>query len=234
MPEDQSAQIPPGQCLPGRTCFRYKPFAVYQDGCVVATDRKEAARVVLQGFKDPRLLRLVRDAPVASRTLVMLVIQIACNGGQHLYNGDCKSAFLQGRKYGELAQDDNLTKLYLVSPKDPVSRKGVPEFVDSRGRSTLWELLGSVFGLADAPRRWFESADGFGVSAAPTSVGRVSFSVSTRGGGASDVAAYSVAVARVAGGSCITGGRRRACSLRISRRPTRRSAVGAARIAATD
>ena len=42
------------------------------------------------------------------------------------------------------------------APSDPIARKAVPEFQAPDGWGALYELLGSVFGLADAPRRWFE------------------------------------------------------------------------------
>ena len=71
-------------------------------------------------------------------------------------SGDCKAAFLQGVKFGDLPKGEGLVKLYMSAPKDPISKEAVEEFLDPDGTPSLWELLGPVFGLADAPRRWFE------------------------------------------------------------------------------
>ena len=104
-------KIPKEQIMPGRVCYRSKCKSLYKfdrssGERKIDTVRVPSARVVLQGFKDPRLARLIRDAPVGSKLAIMLTIQIACNNHQHLYNGDCKSAFLQGRKYGDMAGDE--------------------------------------------------------------------------------------------------------------------------------
>ena len=86
----------------------------------------------------------------------------------------------------------------------------------SAGASVDAAPVASIWLARGAPRRWFDSADGFGVTAAPTSVGRVSYNVTTTssslaaggsgvgGGGASRVATYSVRVTRVA--AAATGG----------------------------
>ena len=79
-------------------------------------NRTESARCVLQGFRDPRLTHLVRDAPVATRLSVILVVQIACQNFWDLCSGDCRAAFLQGVKFGELPADHGLVKLYMSAP----------------------------------------------------------------------------------------------------------------------
>ena len=56
----------------------------------------------------------------------------------------------------------------------------------------------SIWLARGAPRRWFDSAEGFGITGAPTSVGRVSYNVSTGApcGKSNCVAAYTVLVKR--------------------------------------
>lgn len=57
---------------------------------------KAKARIVAQGFRDPHLPLLSRDAPVLSRAGLFCLLQWASTHHAPLFNGDCKSSFLQG------------------------------------------------------------------------------------------------------------------------------------------
>ena len=111
VPRNQRGRVKPKQKLPGRTIFRGKPVVAYFNDTngqrQTKLTRKASARIVLQGFRDYRLEKLVRDAPVASRNGIILLLQVACNNHQDVNQGDCKSAFLQGTKYGTGDSDDN-------------------------------------------------------------------------------------------------------------------------------
>ena len=125
--------------LPARTCFKWKILA---DGY----SRKAKARIVVQGFRDPHLPLLARDAPVLARLSLMAVIQWAANYGLSLWNADASNAFLQG-----MPDDERPEHIYMKPPKDPISTAAVPEFA----LDVCYELWAPVYGQANAPRRWF-------------------------------------------------------------------------------
>ena len=55
------------------------------------------SRLVVQGFRDPHLPILMRDAPVLSRVGLTAILQVTVSYRWRLWNADAKSAFLQGR-----------------------------------------------------------------------------------------------------------------------------------------
>ena len=106
--------------LPARVCFRWKPV----DG---GASFKAKARIVIQGFRDPHLPLLSRDAPVLSRIGLVDIV-----------NGDCKSAFSQGKPDHERPE-----KIYMRVPQDGVSREAAPEWAQEPDvvrapRPSLW------------------------------------------------------------------------------------------------
>ena len=104
------------------------------------------ARCVVTGFLDPDLRRLTRYSPTPTRLSAMCVCQCAVSGfadGWKLITADVSTAFLQGR------QQDRAQPLYMRPPHDPiVAMSG--EFADCE----LYEVLGNVYGLANAPYLW--------------------------------------------------------------------------------
>ena len=70
----------------------------------------------------------------------MLLLQWSCSHQVSLWNGDCKSAFLQGRP------DD----IFMAPPKDPVALEAIPEWNDP---ALLYKLSAPVYGQSNAPRR---------------------------------------------------------------------------------
>eukprot|EP00435_Cladocopium_sp_Y103_P049983 s529_g15.t1 len=125
--------------LPSRVCFKWKPTPN-------TGGYKAKARIVIQGFRDPHLPLLTRDAPVLSRNGLMTLLQWSACFQTTLWNADAKSAFLQG-----LPDDERPTKIYMKPPTDGISIQGIPEWNDD----ILYELIAPVYGAANAPRRWY-------------------------------------------------------------------------------
>ena len=133
--------IPKELILPSRVCYRWKPI----DG---GSSFKAKARIVIQGFKDPHLPLLSRDAPVLSRLGLMCLLQWASSLNLDLWNADCKSAFLQGKPDNERPQ-----KIYMQVPQDGIALAAVVEWANNPKQ--LYELHAPVYGQANAPRQWF-------------------------------------------------------------------------------
>ena len=75
--------------LRSRVCYRWKPKT--------GGGFKPKARIVVAGFRDPHLPLLTRDAPVLSRAGFVSILQWTTTYCVRLWNGDCRSAFLQGK-----------------------------------------------------------------------------------------------------------------------------------------
>ena len=123
--------------LPSRVCYRWKPV----DG---GASYKPEARIVIQGFRDPHLPLLSRDAPVLARISLMVIPQWAATWNTDLWNGDMKSAFLQG-----LADTERPTSIFMRPPSDGVSISVIKDWT----WGVLYELSAPVHGQANAPRR---------------------------------------------------------------------------------
>jgi hypothetical protein len=133
--------IPKELILPSRVCYRWKPL----DG---GASFRAKARIVIQGFRDPHLPLLARDAPVLSRIGLMCILQWACSLNLDIWYADCKSAFLQCKPDEERPQ-----KIFMKAPQDGVAREAVPEWSQNPGQ--LYQLHAPVYGQANAPRQWF-------------------------------------------------------------------------------
>ncbi|CAK9000573.1 Retrovirus-related Pol polyprotein from transposon RE1 (Retro element 1) (AtRE1) [Includes: Protease RE1 [Durusdinium trenchii] len=133
--------VPKHLILPSRVCYRWKPI----DG---GTSHKAQACIVIQGFRDPHLPLLSRDAPVLSRIGLMALLQWAASMGTDLVNGDCKSAFLQGKP-----DDERPEKIYMRVPQDGISLAAIEDW--NNAPDTLYQLTAPVYGAANAPRRWY-------------------------------------------------------------------------------
>eukprot|EP00438_Fugacium_kawagutii_P015255 Skav215782 [mRNA] locus=scaffold2278:226968:227495:+ [translate_table: standard] len=126
--------------MKSRVCYRWKP----KDG---GKWFKAKARIVIQGYRDPHLPLLTRDAPVLARTSFMLILQWAACHKVSIYNGDCKSAFLQG-----LPDTERPTAIYMKPPQDDLSLEVNPHW---RNKKLVYQLSAPVYGQANAPRRWY-------------------------------------------------------------------------------
>ncbi|CAE8632217.1 unnamed protein product, partial [Polarella glacialis] len=128
--------------LKSRICYRNK-----NPGGVLAAK----ARCVAIGCGDPDLAQLNRDAPTPTRLSFFLILQIYVSGANRKFNdltdkwsllsADALTAFLQGTQ-----QRDK--RLFMQPPRDPlVERSGIFP-------AELYEIVGNVYGLANAPREW--------------------------------------------------------------------------------
>ena len=108
--------------------------------------RKAKSRLVVQGFRDPHLPLLARDAAVLARSSLACLLQFASSLGLELLNADCKSAFLQGQP-----DDARPEAVYFRPPKDGIAIKAVPEW----NNDIIYQMVAPVYGLSNAPRQWF-------------------------------------------------------------------------------
>ena len=81
-----------------------------------------------------------RDSPTASKLALRTVFLMASNNSWPVESLDAKSAFLQG---------EELSRLVYVRP--PIEY--------SQGKSQIWKLRKSLYGLGDAPRSWYKRVD---------------------------------------------------------------------------
>ena len=106
---------------------------------------QDKARLVLQGFSDPDLLRgaLETSSPTLSRISRQILLAISINEGWSKFTADVNTAFLQGDKQPRL--------LWRRVPADACRLMGCPP-------GTRVKLLKPLYGQADAPRAWFQVA----------------------------------------------------------------------------
>ena len=120
-------------------------------------DGSAKARLVIQGFKDPRLAldsdgksrmysdtgeEIRTDSPTASAAAMRLVILSSLREQCPLYSTDISTAFLQGIEY------------------DGTQQGLIARLPDGR----LFLLNKALYGLGDAPRRWMEKLHGVLIS----------------------------------------------------------------------
>ena len=99
------------------------------------------ARLVVQGFTDPRLGKIDTASPTCSRRARQWFLSAAASMGLQMHKGDVRQAFLQGDE----EQND-----ILCEPVEELKKKlGL-----DRGQCV--RLLKAVYGLVNAPRRWWE------------------------------------------------------------------------------
>ena len=110
------------------------------------TGRKAKARLVVKGFTDPDLLTVRAEAPTLSKIARHVFLQVAASQKFLLECGDVKTAFLQGDQ--EEAERD----VYADPPADVKDMLGM-------GRDEVLKLLGAVYGLRIAPRRWYKRVE---------------------------------------------------------------------------
>ena len=100
------------------------------------------ARLVLLGYQDPDLGAYARSSPTLTRLGRHSVLQIAAQEGWNLFSLDAKNAFLAG----ELSSRSKA--LYMSVPRDLLEMLKLPQ-------DTVFKLLKSAYGLAEAPIAWF-------------------------------------------------------------------------------
>ena len=95
----------------------------------------------MQGFNDPDLFTLDRDAPTVPPLVVTIMMQVIASLGWALFGGDIKSAFLQG---GQAQYRPG--RIYMHQPLDGFLKK-----LPGVDRTLLLEVIGSVPGLVKCP-----------------------------------------------------------------------------------
>ena len=109
---------------------------------------KFKARWVCRGFQDKHAWEQQTDSPTATRYGFRLVAQCAANNYWDLFHLDLKTAFLQGEHYNTESRS-----VIIQLPSDI----GLPPWM-------VGVCLRPVYGLNDAPRRWWNRLDKFLVS----------------------------------------------------------------------
>ena len=132
-----------------------KSRAAYRDKSRGLGQLRAKTRVVLIGCGDPDLRQLTRDSPTPSRLSELIILSIAASGANSLFNNDglkwhlwlsdAAQAFLQGRQ--DPSERDG--PIYMSPPRDPI--------IEAAGAypASLYEVTGNCYGLANAPRVWF-------------------------------------------------------------------------------
>jgi hypothetical protein len=100
-------------------------------------------RWVVKGFQDPDLDVLERQSPTLSADGLAMVLQVIASMQWIMTVADVEGAFLQGEKY-----DRDTGKIYTSMP--PGGFPGIPQ-------DSIFELTKCVYGLMDAPLRWWRS-----------------------------------------------------------------------------
>lgn len=107
-------------------------------------------RWVLKGFQDPDIWELHRQSPTLSADSLVVILQILASRKWELMIMDVEGAFLQGEPL-----ERQQGKLYAKMP---------PEGIPGYPNDAVIELCKCVYGLTDAPRKWWESITGTLVS----------------------------------------------------------------------
>eukprot|EP00439_Symbiodinium_sp_Y106_P036560 s6218_g4.t1 len=110
--------------------------------------KKFKARWVCRGFQDAQKYDLQTDSPTATRYGFRVASQHAASMYWDLFHLDLKTAFLQGETY-----DLDRRVIHVQLPTDI----GLPLYL-------VGLCTRSVYGLADAPRRWWNRLDKFLIS----------------------------------------------------------------------
>ncbi|CAE7366584.1 GIP [Symbiodinium natans] len=131
--------------MPSRNAYRDKNRGA-------GPDIKAKCRTVIQGCHDPDLGLLDRSSPTPTRLAEFLIYEIACAGYNRrlqrnrkswkLWSGDVSTAFLQGQPQ---ARD---LPIFMRPPRDDIQRMAQTFLRD------LYEVVGNLYGLCNAPRTW--------------------------------------------------------------------------------
>ena len=98
------------------------------------------SRIVLPGHMDPDVSEVRTDSPTTQATAVRMAVALCVSPQWLCYLFDISTAFLSGKEVG--------SELYVRPPRD---LKGTTF-------EELWLILRSAYGLAGAPRLWYERA----------------------------------------------------------------------------
>ena len=111
-----------------------------QQGANGGARLKAKSRIVLPGHLDPDVGEIRTDSPTTQPVAVRMAMIICVSRGWSCYLFDVTTAFLSGKHVGR--------EIYVRPPRD---------FHGIRP-GEVWLLLRSAYGLAEAPRLWYERA----------------------------------------------------------------------------
>ena len=103
---------------------------------------KAKARLCVLGFQDPDLTEVPRDSPTLSATSEALIMQWVASHKYRLISGDSKTAILSG--------DEDVRNIF-ISPLDDVR-----QMVNLDHETVLLRLRKAVYGLVNAPKKWWD------------------------------------------------------------------------------
>ena len=101
---------------------------------------RKKARLVVRGFEDPELSRVVKDSPTCTKETFRIALIFAATLGWTGNSMDIRTAFLQGMP---------LRRIVHIKPP--------PEL--NQSLNELWLLLKGVYGLVDAARFSYETVN---------------------------------------------------------------------------
>jgi hypothetical protein len=131
--EAQTAGLP---VVPTTWVLRWKEIPASEGG-----GRKVKARLCVRGDRDPQKENVETDSPTACRQSQRLWLHLAACRGWTPRSIDISTAFLNGAEF----DGDGARQVYV---RPPVEAR-VPE-------THIWRLLKPAYGLADAPKRWWQ------------------------------------------------------------------------------
>ena len=102
------------------------------------------ARLVLQGFTDPRLGHIATASPTASRRARQLFLTMSASLGYMVAKCDVKTAFLQGEGDGDGVLAEPIEEL---------------RHAMQLSHAECVRTVKTVYGLVNAPRRWWIKVD---------------------------------------------------------------------------
>ena len=134
--------------------------ALYRDKNVGRGEVRAKCRVVCLGHTDPDIYNLTRSAPTPGRVSehMMFIMVVAGFNKELLDSGlqwrawlaDASTAFLQGSQ----SDSERSHPLYMWAPKDPLIEKS------GHWKADVYEILGNVYGLSNAPHLWAMEVSG--------------------------------------------------------------------------
>ena len=102
---------------------------------------RQKARLCVLGFQDPDLTEVHRDSPTLSAASEALIMHWVASHKYRLISGDIKTGFLSGDEY---------IRNIFISPPDDVRQ------MLSLDNETVLRLRKAVYGLVNAPKRWWD------------------------------------------------------------------------------
>ena len=103
------------------------------------------ARLVLLGYQDPELSKIQTASPTLGRATRSVLLSMAAHNAWPVRSLDARAAFLSGETNKARSRP-----LYMTLPKTWAEELGLPS-------RSLFRLIKSAYGLAEAPRAWFDT-----------------------------------------------------------------------------